>query len=594
MLSLFSHVKRLFSRKRTIRGREIDPSDILLDATNLPEFNTARFEGRFEQPITKRSFLVLGIFCALFCLVMLGKVWHLQVVHGEAYAQRSERNRLHYSVIFPERGVIYDRNGIELAWNSSTHNSSSTTSTTSVSVASLSSLNRPQNEYSSRAYTGLSGFAHVLGYVSLPKKDKAGFFYKTSIEGVTGAESAFDSVLAGTQGLKIVETDVHGEQQSEGILEEPVHGKNITLSIDSRVQTALNGYIQSLVEQVGFEGGGGVIMDVLTGEIISLASYPEFDSEKLSNNDNVAIRSYESDPHKPYLNRALGGVYTPGSIIKPFVAAGVLNEHIINPEKKIESTGRLLVPNKYDPSKPSVFVDWQAQGWVDLRHAIAVSSDIYFYEVGGGFGDQKGLGIANIEKYARMFGFGSTTGIMLPGEVSGVIPSPAWKEKNFTDGMWRLGDTYNTSIGQYGFQVTVLQAARATAAVANGGTLLTPRLMKGSDSSADGTATKLPLKDSDLQIIREGMLLGVKEGTAKGLANAYVSIGAKTGTAQVGINNERVHSWVIGFFPYDHPRYAFAVMMEKGPLHNPLGGVYIMRQLLDWMHVNTPEYFEEK
>ncbi len=588
MFALFHKAARLLTFGSKRRGREIDPSEILLDAENLPEFNTARFEGRLEQPITKRAFVFVGCACVMIALLLIGKIWQLQIVRGAAYLERSERNHLHYSVIFPRRGVIYDRNGVELAWNVSldAHKATATATTTTTAAAP-----NAENEYLARQYTALPGMAHILGYVSMPKKDKQGFYYQTAIEGVSGAEKKFNDLLAGTQGLKIVETDVHGTLQTEGIRQEPVHGANITLSIDSRVQSQLSLLLKNLIEEVSFAGGAGVIMDVETGELLALTSYPEFDPNKLIQSDVAAIRGYESDPRKPYLNRALGGVYTPGSIIKPFVAAGALNENIIDPATKILSTGILKVPNPYNPSKPSVFVDWQAQGWVDMRQALSVSSDIYFYEVGGGYGDQRGLGIANIEKYARLFGFGTTTGSGLLGEASGIIPSPQWKEKVFDD-MWRLGDTYNTAIGQYGFQVTVLQSVRATAAIANGGKLTTPHLEK--ENALPKDITVLPLEQKDLAIVREGMLLAATDGTGKGLANPYVTIGAKTGTAQVGANNERVNSWVVGFFPYEHPRYAFGVMLERGPLHNPRGGVYIMRQLFDWMHINTPEYFADE
>ncbi len=596
MFTWFQKAAHLLAFRRAKRGREIDPSEILLDAKNLPQFNTARFEGRLEQPITRRMFVVVGGVCMLLALLLLGKIWHLQVVDGAAYFDRSQRNHLHYSVIFPKRGVIYDRNGVELAWNVSSSSSMviapeaemATDATTTMTLAALPSA---ENEYLLRRYTTLPGMAHLLGYVSMPKKDKQGFYYQTAIEGVSGVEEKFNPALAGTQGLKIVESDVHGTLQSEGTRQEPIQGANVTLSIDSRIQSQLNIFLKNLVDEVSFMGGAGVLMDVRTGEIIALTSYPEFDPNKLVRSDPSAINSYETDPRKPYLNRALGGVYTPGSIIKPFIAMGVLNEHVIDPSTKILSTGKLKVPNPYDPSKPSVFVDWQAQGWVDMRQAISVSSDIYFYEVGGGYGTQKGLGIENIEKYARLFGFGTTTHSGLLGEATGIIPSPEWKERIFGD-MWRLGDTYNTSIGQYGFQVTVLQAARATAAIANGGKLLTPRLQKGNDTGDE--VMLLPFQEKDLAIVREGMLMSATEGTAKGLANSYVTLGAKTGTAQVGVNNERVNSWVIGFFPYEHPRYAFAVMLERGPLHNPRGGVYIMRQLLDWMHSNVPEYVADE
>lgn len=589
MFVLFQKAARLLTLRSRKRGREIDPSEILLDAKNLPEFNTGRFEGRFEEPITRRMFIVVGCVCACTAVLLLGKIWQLQIVDGAAYLDRSERNHLHYSIIFPRRGVIYDRNGVELAWNVSPDAVFvPDTATNTMATMTLASLPTAENEYLMRQYTSVPGMAHVLGYVRLPKKDKQGFYYQTAIEGVTGAEEKFDAMLAGTQGLKIVETDVHGTLQSEGTRQEPAHGTNILLSIDSRIQSQLNTFLKNLIEEMSFAGGAGVLMDVQTGEIIALTSYPEYDPNKLVQSDEQAIRQYETDPRKPYLDRALGGVYTPGSIIKPFVAAGVLNEQVIDPMTKILSTGKLKVANPYDPTKPSVFVDWQAQGWVDMRHAISVSSDIYFYEVGGGYGSQKGIGIANIEKYARLFGFGTSTGSGLLGEAAGIIPSPEWKERVFND-VWRLGDTYNTAIGQYGFQVTVLQAVRATAAVANGGKLLVPRLQKGNDAGDE--VVSLPFHEKDLTVVREGMLLSATEGTAKGLDNPYVTLGAKTGTAQVGANNERVNSWVIGFFPYEHPRYAFAIMLERGPLHNPRGGVYIMRQLLDWMHLNAPEYF---
>lgn len=578
MFEIIKKALRVLSFTRKKRGSEIDPSEILLDATNLPDFNTARFEGRLEQPITKRSFLFVAGLCAIILVLLLGKTWQLQVLRGEAYLDRSERNHLHYSVIFPRRGVIYDRNGIELAWNVASF-ASSTATTTKDSGA--------ENEFLARRYTSLPGFAHVLGYVSMPKKDKQGFYYQTAIEGVSGAEHSYDKKLAGVQGLKIIETDVHGNRATEGTREEPVHGDNVYLSVDSRVQNQLHVYLKQLIDEASFAGGAGVLMDVRSGELLALTSYPEFDPNKVTQGDDTAIYQYQHDSRTPYLNRALGGVYTPGSIVKPFVALGALNEKIISPEKKILSTGKLIVPNPYDAKKPSVFVDWQAHGWVDMRKAISQSSDIYFYVVGGGFGDQKGLGIVNIEKYARIFGFGTTTGVGLQGEASGVIPNVAWKEKVFGE-PWRLGDTYNTAIGQYGFQVTALQSVRATAALANGGLLVTPRLIKANQS--EQIIERLPFSPGDIRIVQEGMHMAATEGTARGLANNYVSLAAKTGTAQVGVGNERVNSWVIGFFPYEKPRYAFVIMLERGPLGNPRGGVYIMRQLLDWMHANTQEY----
>jgi penicillin-binding protein 2 len=226
-----------------------------------------------------------------------------------------------------------------------------------------------------------------------------------------------------------------------------------------------------------------------------------------------------------------------------------------------------------------------------MMQAIAVSCDVYFYEIGGGYQNQKGLGIANIEKYAEMFGFGEKTGIDLPGENEGTIPSPEWKAANFKGDPWRLGDTYHTAIGQYGFQVTPIEMARAAAAIANDGKLLTPHLILN-DTIKENQITILNLNKSYFDTVQEGMRDAVSFGTATALNVPYVNLAAKTGTAQLGVAKNKVNSWVIGFFPYENPKYAFALMMEAGPNTNEVGASSVMRQLLDWMSVNTPEYFK--
>lgn len=270
------------------------------------------------------------------------------------------------------------------------------------------------------------------------------------------------------------------------------------------------------------------------------------------------------------------------------IAISALNEGIITPEKQILSTGSISIQNPYYPELKSIFRDWNAHGWVDMRRAIAVSSDVYFYAVGGGFEGQKGLGIANIEKYSRLFGLGGTTGIDLTDEKSGTIPSPEWKAKVFKDEPWRLGDTYHTSIGQYGFQVTVVQAARVAASIANGGTLVTPHVIR--DSEKKFSKSMIPIPIEYFKVAGEGMRQAVSSGSVVGLNVPYVTVAGKTGTAEIDSAKKYVNSWVVGFFPYEKPRYAFAVVMEHGPYVNTLGGVYVMRQMLDWMHLNTPEY----
>jgi penicillin-binding protein 2 len=334
-------------------------------------------------------------------------------------------------------------------------------------------------------------------------------------------------------------------------------------------------------------------MDVTNGEIISSVSYPEYSSEVLSQGkDKEIIKNYFSDKRKVFLDRTLSGLYTPGSIVKPFVALGALQEGIIDPLKKILSTGSISIPNPYNPKEKTVFKDWKAHGWVDMRKAIAVSSDVYFYEIGGGFEGQKGLGILNIEKYSTMFGIGKKTGVDVPDEINGVIPNPEWKLKNFKGDPWRVGDTYHTSIGQYGYQVTLMQMVRATSAIANEGILMTPHFIMG-DKNMEIKNSVVPIEKSYFEIIHEGMRQAViEDGTAVALNVPYIKVAAKTGTAQLGVKKDRVNSWVIGFFPYENPRYAFALMMESGPKTNGIGASAIMREVLDYMNQNTPEYFE--
>ena len=330
-------------------------------------------------------------------------------------------------------------------------------------------------------------------------------------------------------------------------------------------------------------------MDIHTGEILAMTTYPELNSQKLTEGDKDYLSEINSDSRNPFLNRITQGLYTPGSIMKPFMALAALNENVIDQYTNIVSTGELEVPNPYNPSNPSYFSDWKAHGPVDVRHALAVSSNIYFYVVGGGYKDISGLGITKIEQYMKSFGFGKEVNGDVTSVLTGTIPNPKWKEENFDGDIWRLGDTYFTSIGQYGFQVTPIQMVRGIAMIANEGKILEPHLLKNSEPVVDMEVTNIDHKT--YQIVKEGMRLAVEEGTAKGLNLSDVKIAAKTGTAELGITKANVNSWTVGFFPYENPKYAFAVVMEKGGRHNLIGGVAVTRRLFDWILWNKPEYF---
>lgn len=566
---MFHKIKRLIKNKIRRKNKEIYPDEIFLDSQNLPEFNVHQFEGRIERPISKEIFKYIYLFIFIISSAFVYKIWDLQVKNGQDYKKRSENNSLHRTVIYADRGIIYDRNKIPLVWNT---------------------INTESEDFSLRVYATSTGLSTLLGYVKYPTKDSSGFYYQDKYDAKDGLEKLYDDKLSGKNGTKIIETDVKGKAISESVVDRPEDGRSVTLTIDSRLQKALNRSLLDIAEKAGYKGGAGVIMDVQTGEILASSNFPEYDSQAMTDGeDNQKITEWINSKNHPFLNRTIQGLYTPGSIMKIFIAMGVLNEHVIDPRKQILSTGSITIPNPYFPDKPSVFVDWKAHGLVDLRRAIAVSSNVYFYEVGGGYKDQKGIGIDNIEKYTKMFGFGTTTGINFPGEKAGTIPNPEWKKVNFKGEGWRLGDTYNTSIGQYGFQVTPIQVVSAVGALANGGKLLTPYFATSDDGGDRGS---VELDPSYFQIVKEGMRLGVTDGTSHAINFPFVKVASKTGTAQIGVNKDEVNSWVVGYWPLDNPKYAYAVVMERGSKNNQFGAVLVMQEFLDWVHIYIPTYLE--
>ncbi len=556
-----------FLKQKRKRAHEIAPDEIFLDASNLPRFDRHQFEGRLEKPIGQQVVALAGI--AFLCLLLLlaGRSFFLQVIHTDEYVARSEKNRLRQTIVFGDRGVIRDRRGELLVWNEK---------------------NPKEPEFSLRRYAPLKGLAHTLGFIKYPSKDSAGFYYKVDFEGKDGVEKYWNEYLAPLHGVRTIEINVRGKVESESVQKLPQNGGSITLTIDARLSRQLYEFIEKLARERRFEGGAGVLMDVATGQILVLVNVPEYDSQMLSDGADIAgIARTVVDTRTPFLNRVTNGLYTPGSIVKPFLALAALEEGVITAEKEIVSTGSISVPNQYDPSRPTVFKDWKAHGAVDMVKALAVSSDIYFYEIGGGFPGQAGLGIEKIEKYMRAFGFGAVAGGNDFFGTTGVIPNPKWKSENFQGDAWRLGNTYHTAIGQYGFQVTPLQAVRAIAAIANNGKLLEPRLVKEDDPPR---YSLILAASSSFQVVREGLRRAVTEGTASGLNIPQVAVAAKTGTAELGSRKQFVNSWIVGFFPYESPRFAFAVIMEKGPSANTVGALFVMRELLEWMSVNTPEY----
>lgn len=550
--------------KRT-RNKELAPEDIFLDSSNLPEFDKERLEGRLETPVGERAYLGIGLTVGLLLIGLVAQAANLQIVQGESFADKSERNRVRPVTLFAERGAILDRNGVPLVENTQT-----------------------EDGFAVRTYAS-PGFAHLLGYVSYPKKDSAGNFYETEIKGMAGAESAFNDRLAGVNGKHLIEEDALGNVQSEGSVIATIPGEDLTLAIDSRAQDAFSSAVAELADRIPFLGGSAILMDVETGEIHALVSYPEYDPNTLSQGDDAdTIAGYATDERRPYLDRAVSGLYTPGSIVKPMIIAGALADGIITPATTIVSEGQISIPNPYDPEKPTIFKDWKAHGATDARGAIAVSSDVYFYAITGGYRDQKGLGIERLAFWYDAFGFTSPTDVELGAEATGFVPTPSWKEETYEE-PWRLGNTYHTGIGQYAMQITPLEAVRAVSAIANGGKLVRPTILANQMPSGESIA----ISPEALKVARDGMREGVTYGTSVGLNDLpFVDVAGKTGTAQLGANNEWYNSWAVGFFPYEKPKYAYVVVMERGPAGNGVGGIYVMHQALTKLHQTAPEYFE--
>ena len=554
--------------------------EILLDASNLPSFNQGRLEGKREVPITRRNVAVVSGLFLLVAFLFLAKLFSLQVIHGAEFKEISEKNTLNQTTLVAERGVIYDRNHEMLAWNEPDKTGA--------------------YSFPVRAYTDRLGMGQLLGYVSYPLKDKHGFYYRTDYVGRNGVEAAFNDQLAGKNGRKLVETDALGHVVAEHVVDPAVPGKSVTLSVDTKLSEAMYNIIKAATEEAGFRSGAGAIMDVKTGEIVAMTSFPSYDPEVMANGDDVAlIEKYNKDKRFPFLNKVFAGAYAPGSIVKPFMAYAGLKEGVITPDTHIYSNGMLTIPNRYNPNQPSHFADWRPQGDMTVRQAIAYSSDVFFYILGGGLpeiavpqaGLDKpfvGLGIKRMDEYFDFFHFGHKTGIKLANEQAGTVPSPEWKEATFHQ-PWLLGNTYHTAIGQFGWQVTPLQMLVAYGALATGGKFFTPHIIKGEKPEY----VEQPLDPDILKVVHEGMHMTVvyPGGTARGLEKPYVTVAGKSGTAELGTEKSHVNSWAAGFWPNENPRYSFILLMEHAPHDNTLGATTIMGRVFDWIHENEPQYF---
>lgn len=523
-----------------------------------------------ERPFSSFSYVLLFLILLGAGSLLFWRTAYLGVVEGSAFAARSTQNHLLREVYTADRGIIYDRKGRVIVSNSWV----------------------PEEERSIRILHHPTAFSHVVGFVGAPSekdlaKDKELRDYEAL--GRDGVEFTYDDILRGEVGERLKEVNAKGEVISSGFVDPPDAGGNISLTIDRELQKQAYTELEKIIKEQDFRGGAVIMFNARNGEILTMTSYPSFDASLFSKGiTHEAYAELISDARSPLFNRAIAGTYAPGSTVKPFYATAALHENVISPEKQILSTDALLIPNPYQPGTFTRFGEFRAQGLVDMRRALAVSSNIYFYTVGGGYGDVAGLGISRLTSWLQKFRIGETTGIDLSGEKQGTIPDATKKaERHPEDPTWRLGDTYHSSIGQGDFAITPLQMGVALSALANGQELIQPHVLRAVLSGPETqTITKkgtaLALDPTHLQVVKEGMIMTTEIGTAKLLGDLPYTIAAKSGSAEVG-NKQRSHSWLLAYTVDTKEPMGMVFFLEAGPRENNVGSGVLAYRILQWV-----------
>lgn len=578
-----------------------------------------------EEPIKSLIFKAVWVSSLLISILALIRIFFLGGLQGSYYAERALGNVRQELPIIAPRGVILDRRGIPLVENKTIFSvflrvdeminrgerdkvSKATEEILGINLdeklanleasdlenyldyliaedispkqaIDLKSLNlgslRVEDDYK-RSYRS-NAFAHVVGYVGRPNKDDLSKNKKLNVSdslGKAGLEAYYDGILRGENGKKLVYKNTKGEVQKIEKSKDIKIGQIFKTTIDADFQEYFYNRLREGLQSLGRTSGVGIAINPGNGEVLALVSSPTFDPTKVS--------EFLNDPTEPLFNRAVSGVYNPGSTIKPIHAVAALKERVIDTKKQIFSAGFIELPNPFDPSQPSRFLDWRPHGWVDLYSAIARSSNVYFYEVGGGFEGLKGLGIDRLLTYWQKFSLDKKTGIDLPGESSGFLPNPDEKEKR-TGTIWRIGDTYNVSIGQGDIAVTPLELLNGIIAIGNGGKVFEPHIAESREVKVIFDLSEL---EPYLKEVRKGMEDAVSKsyGTARLLSDLPVKVAAKTGSAQTS-NNTKTNALFVGYSPREHPQIAILVLIENAR-EGSLNAVPIAKDVLGWYYKN--------
>ena len=557
--------------------------------------------------------LLIKVVVLIIVGLLVVRLWQLQVRDGAYYRRLSHDNRTRSVLLHPVRGFIYDRNGILLANNVPSFNLYVQLSDVPDREAlfrkliELLSLDQRELHKKIQAQEGrpsvrlkrgvslkeavivesrrldLPGVvirpefqrnnpqgayaAHVLGYVGMASEEQLAQeefqgLPPGSLVGQYGVEWIYEKTLQGRVGRKLIEVDALGHEKRMISMDKPQVGDDVYLTIDFR--------LQKLAEDLlGEEAGAIVALEPHTGEVLALASRPSFDPNALSR----GLRSNEwndilQDTRHPLTNRAIQGQYPPGSTFKIIMAAAALETAVIGSTDTLHCGGRFRLGNR-------TFRDWKkyGHGAVDLHHAIANSCDVFFYRLG------HRMGIETIAVYAKQFGLGAKTGIDLPAERTGLVPSREWKRRARGE-PWYPGETISVSIGQGFVTVTPLQMANVIAMIGNDGIPVQPHVVRGVREREGGWIEKwtpaptpsLALQPHQLEAIQAALAAVVTEGTARRAQSSKVRIAGKTGTAQVvslrsGPAEEtpkrfRDHAWFVAYAPFENPTIAVALLLE--------------------------------
>jgi penicillin-binding protein 2 len=451
-----------------------------------------------------------------------------------------------------------------------------------------------------RAYPNGPVFSSVVGYtghVTQSDLEQNPAFAASDIIGKTGIEEYYNSTLQGIPGVNVQFKDAQGnvlqsKQQTTATL-----GDSLKLTIDGGLQTYFYTRLASGLASLGRPVGIGLAMDPQTGKVLSLINLPGYDNNVFSepSQNTAEIENLLTSSDRPLFNRIISGNYNPGSTIKPLDAVAILKEGVVTPAREIFSPGYLLVPNQYDPSNPKKYLDWRYQGNVNLASALAQSSDVYFYVTVGGspavttppINDASdygigGLGISRLFDWWQTFGLGKPTGIDMPNEAAGFLPTPDWKKQKLGTS-WLLGDTYNVAIGQGDLLLTPLQLLSYVDAIANGGKIYRPFLNASSTPYVNEDITDLL---PQIQQVQEGMREGVSSplGTAYTMKDLPVQTCAKTGSAQIE-NNAEENALFVGYAPCDNPQIAVLILIENSK-QGSLNAVPIAKDVFNWYYNN--------